>query len=429
MLDRVHQPELRQLEKIDILHPKCFILPNNTPLNVIYAGEQEVVRMDILFEAGAWYQTQKLQALFTHRMLREGSSKYTSADISGKLDFYGSWLELSNSLEYAYLTVYSLKKYFPQTLDIIESIVKEPTFPEKELNTIVESNIQHYLVNQSKVDFIAHRSMLKSLFGEQNPCGQFAVENDFRCVNPQLLKDFYTRYYHTGRYSIYLSGKVTDDVINRVEQVFGTGTFGTAHVADDERRYPIASIPEKRVFSERDDALQSAVKLAGLTITRSHPDYLKLRVLITLFGGYFGSRLMSNIREDKGYTYGISMGTVHYPEQGVMMISAETGNEYVELLIREIYHEIDKIHNELVGQDELEIVKNYMLGEMCRNSESPFSLSDAWMFIRTAELDSDYYKRSLEAITAVTAIELRDLAQKYICKDNLKEFVAGKKMS
>ncbi|NDV81370.1 pitrilysin family protein [Bacteroides sp. 51] len=429
MLDRTIQPKIRQLDKIDIPRPLHQILPNGTPLNVINAGEQDVVRMDILFKAGSWRQSQKLQALFTHRMLREGSRKYSSSDIAEKLDYYGAWLELSNSLEYAYLTLYSLNKYFAETLEIIESIVKDPVFPEKELDTVIESNVQQYLVNRSKVDFIAHRAIISGLFGEQNPCGQFAVEEDYRKITPEVLRSFYKEYYHTGNYSIYLSGKVTDDIIHRVELVFGKDTFGEKLPMVPERVFPISVIPEKRIFVERDDALQSAVKLGGFTILRSHPDYLKLRVLITLLGGYFGSRLMSNIREDKGYTYGISMNTIQYPETGIIMVTTETANENVEPLIREVYKEIDKLHSDLVGQDELTTVKNYMIGEMSRAYESAFSLSDAWMFIQTAGLDDNYYERSLDAVKTVTVEELRELAQRYICKESLKEVIAGKKMS
>ena len=429
MLDRTIQPAIRQLDKIDILRPLRQILPNGTPLNVINAGEQDVVRMDILFKAGSWRQTQKLQALFAHRMLREGSRKYSSSDIAEKLDYYGAWLELSNSLEYAYLTLYSLNKYFAETLEIIESIVKEPVFPEKELDTVIESNVQQYLVNRSKVDFIAHRTMASSLFGEQNPCGRFAVEEDYRKITPQVLRAFYEEYYHTGNFSIYLSGKITDDIIHQVEHVFGKDSFGKNLPLEPERMFPILSVPEKRIFVERDDALQSAVKLGGFTIMRSHPDYLKLRVLVTLLGGYFGSRLMSNIREDKGYTYGISMGTVQYPEAALIVVSTEAANEYVEPIIKEVYTEIDKLHHDLIGPDELTTVKNYMVGEMSRAYESAFSLSDAWMFIQTAGLDDNYYERSLNAIKTATAEELRELAQHYICKESLKEVIAGKKMS
>lgn len=429
MLDRTIQPEIRQLDKIDILRPVRQVLPNGTPLNVINSGEQDVVRMDILFKAGARHEAQKLQALFTHRMLREGSRKYTSSDIAEKLDYYGAWLELSNSTEYAYLTLYSLNKYFAETLEVIESLVKEPIFPEKELETVIESNIQRYLVNRSEVNFIAHQTLMSSLFGSENPSGRFAAEADYRAITPQTLRNFYQEYYHTGNFSIYLSGKVTDEILQRVELVFGKDWFGKEKPTQIDCTYPILSIPEKRIFVERDDALQSAVKLGGFTLQRSHPDYLKLRVLITLLGGYFGSRLMTNIREDKGYTYGISMGSVQYPDAGVMIVSTETGNEYVEPLIREVYKEIDILQRDLVGRDELATVKNYMIGEKSRSYESAFSLSDAWMFIQTSGLDDSHFDRSLEAIKSVTAEELRELACRHICKESLKEVVAGKKMS
>ena len=193
--------------------------------------------------------------------------------------------------------------------------------------------------------------------------------------------------------------------------------------------FPFAAVSEKRIFTEREDAMQSAVKMGCTTITREHPDYPKLRVLMTLFGGYFGSRLMSNIREEKGYTYGISAGIMFYPDSGVLVVSTETDNEYVEPLIQEVYHEIDRLHHELVPDEELTMVRNYMLGEMCRSYESPFSLSDAWIFIATSGLTDDYFLRSLHAVNEVTPAEIQDLVQRYLCKETLKEVIAGKKLA
>ena len=113
--------------------------------------------------------------------------KYTAATIAEKLDYYGSWLELSSSSEYAYITVYSLNKYLAKTLEVVESMIKEPLFPEKELHTILDTNIQQYLVNTSKVDFLAHRSLLQSLYGEQHPCGRIVVEEDYHAITPEVL--------------------------------------------------------------------------------------------------------------------------------------------------------------------------------------------------------------------------------------------------
>ena len=427
-MNRKIQPEIQTLKDFRILPPVRTTLPNGIPLTVINAGEQDVVRMDILFGGGRWQQSQKLQALFTNRMLREGTKKYTTATIAGKLDYYGSWLELSSSSDYAYITVYSLNKYVAETLEVVESMIKEPLFPEKELHTILDTNIQQYLVNTSKVDFLAHRSLLQSLYGEQHPCGKVVVEEDYHAITPEVLRNFYERYYHSGNCSIFLSGKVTEDIIRRVKDTFGS-PFGQYQLQTSKLNFPYIAVPEKRIFTEREDAMQSAVKMGYTTITREHPDYLKLRVLMTVFGGYFGSRLMSNIREEKGYTYGISAGIMFYPDSGLLIVSTETDNEYVEPLIQEVYHEIDRLHQEVVPVEELSMVRNYMLGEMCRSYESAFSLSDAWIFIATSGLGDDYFSRSLQAVQEVTPAELQDLAQRYLCKEKLKEVIAGKKIS
>lgn len=427
-MDRTIQPKIQTLKNFRILTPVRTTLPNGIPLTVINAGEQDVVRMDILFAGGRWQQSQKLQALFTNRMLREGTTKYTAATIAEKLDYYGSWLELSSDSEYAYITVYSLNKYLAKTLEVVESMIKEPLFPEKELRTILDTNIQQYLVNTSKVDFLAHRSLLKSLYGEQHPCGKIVMEEDYHIITPDVLRDFYERHYHSGNCSIFLSGKVTEDSIRRVTDTFGV-PFGQYQLQMPKLSFPFAAVPEKRIFTEREDAMQSAVKMGCTTITREHPDYPKLRVLMTLFGGYFGSRLMSNIREEKGYTYGISAGIMFYPDSGTLLVSTETDNEYVEPLIQEVYHEIDRLHQDPVSMEELTMVRNYMLGEMCRSYESPFSLSDAWIFIATSGLTDDYFSDSLHAVNEITPAEIQDLAQRYLCKETLKEVIAGKKLS
>ncbi|WP_276856261.1 M16 family metallopeptidase [Bacteroides fluxus] len=429
MIDRTLQPRILEPEQLAVQMPERMVLSNGIPLNVLNAGENEVVRIDFLIKGGRWQQVQPLQALFTNRMLREGTRRFTAAEIAERLDYYGAWLELSSASEHAYLTLYSLNKYLPETLDVLESIVKEPIFPEKELGVIIDTNIQQFLVNSSKVDFLAHRGLLKAVFGERHPGGRLVQEEDYHRITPSVLRDFYNRYYHSGNCSIYLSGKVTDECIRKVEQLFGSEPFGTGFRKPEKKEYlPVVS-EEKRIFIERPDALQSAVRMGMLSLDRNHPDYLKFRVLVTLFGGYFGSRLMSNIREEKGYTYGISAGVMPYPGQGVLAVNAETANEFVEPLIAEVYHEIDRLQNDLVPAEELSMVQNYMSGEMCRSYESAFSLADAWIFVQISGLRDSYFTDALDAVKNVTPEEIRELAGKHLCKEKLKEVVSGKKMS
>lgn len=428
MLNRNLQPDICEPEQIAVQQPELYTLPNGIPLYILDACDCEVTRIDVLMDGGRWHQKQPLQALFTNRMLREGTRRYTAAQIAEKLDYYGAWLDLASASEHTYVTLYSLNKYLPNTLDLLESIIKEPVFPADELKVIINNNIQQFLVNSSKVEFLAHRGLVKAVYGSAHPVGYVVQEDDYRKITSETLQQFYDNFYHSGSCSIYLSGRITPDCIRRVESVFGTGTFGSHWQKVEKIHYLPVSTTERRVFIELPDALQSAVRIGGLSLDRCHPDYLKMRVVITLLGGYFGSRLMSNIREEKGYTYGIAASLMTYPDHGMLAISAETTNEYVDPLISEVYHEIDRLQNELVSDEELKMLKNYMLGDMCRSYESAFSLADVWISLQVSGLSSSYFAEALNAVKNITPDEIRELSQKYICKESLKEIISGRKI-
>lgn len=427
-LNRQIPPPICPLSDIHVTYPESQRLKNGIPLHVIRAGMEDVVRFDLLIGAGQWHQTQALQAMFTNRMLREGTSSLTSQQIAEKLDYYGAMMELSSSVNCGFITLYSLNKYFPQTIELVADMLMNPTFPEKEMEVVVEVNKQRFLINSTRVEMMGRKRLNRALFGEAHPLGRYAEVEDYDRLSPEVLKSFYHQHYHSGNCSIYLSGKITPEIIQSVERALGDAPWGEVSQASSFQ--PITPQPEvgKRFFVEKEDALQSSIKLGGFVMDRLHPDFLKARVMVTLFGGYFGSRLMSNIREDKGYTYGIGAGIVTYPGVSVLAISTEAANEYAEAVITEVYKEMDRLCNDRVPQTELDMVKNYMLGDWCRSYEGPFSLSDAWIYAETGGLDKEFFVRSIDAIQSITCEEVQALAQKYLCKENLIEVIAGKKV-
>lgn len=428
MLDRRQIPGISELRGLDVRVPERRLLKNGIPLHVIQAGSQEVVRMDILIKGGQWHQMQPLQALFTNRMLREGTVGLNSAQIAEKLDYYGAWLELSSSVAHGFITLYSLNKYLPKTLKVVSEMLKAPTFPDKELAIVCEVNRRQFLVNNSKVEVIARKRMNQLLFGEQHPFGYYLKSEDYDRITPEVLRAFYRKHYHSGNCSVYVSGKVTEEVVRQVEECLGNETWGESQEPVALPDVKPALLQQKSLFVEKDDALQSALKIGGFMVDQHHPDFLKLRVLATLFGGYFGSRLMANVREDKGYTYGIGAGLATCPGHGLMVISTEADNRYIDSIIAEVYHEMNRLKEDLVPQEELDMVKNYMLGDWCRSYEGPFSLADAWLYIETSGLDDGFYARSLEAIRTISREEICTLAQKYFVKERFVEVVAGKKV-
>ncbi len=427
-MDRSIQPEIKSIDSFSIKLPQKTILNNGIELYTINAGEQEVVRVDILFKGGRWRQNYKLQSIFTNRMLKEGTKKFVSKEIAEKLDYYGAWLELSSSADYEYITLYSLNKYFKETLEVVESIIKEPTFPQNELETVISSNIQQFRINHSKVDFLSHRKLLNMMYGDSHPCGNLVIEDDYQLITADILRDFHTQNYSSENCTIFLSGKITNSIIQAIDHSFGNNEFGIHQRNEQLPVFSIHSDHEKRGGVELEGSTQSSVKLGSFTIKRSDADYLKYRVLIKLFGGYFGSRLMTNIREDKGYTYGISANTMFYPDSSILMISAETDHKYVEPLIHEIYREVNILQSERVSDEELSMVKNYMIGEMCRSYESSFSLADAWIFIHTYNLSNEYFKNAVDAILNTSSEDINHLAQKYLKTENFYEVISGKKL-
>lgn len=427
-LNRLTPPPVRPLSDLHVTYPERRLLKNGIRLNVLDIGTEDVVRFDLLIGAGQWHQSQALQAMFTNRMLREGTASLTSRQISEKLDYYGAMLELSSSVNCGFITLYSLNKYFPQTLSLVADMLMHPTFPEKEMNVVVEMNKQRFLVNSSRVEMKARKRLNRALFGAAHPLGRYAETEDYDRLTPEVLRSFYRQHYHSGNCSIYVSGKVTDEIVRCIERTLGDAPWGDVKEATPFLPLAPQQEPGKRFFVEKEDALQSSIKLGGFVMDRLHPDFLKTRVMVTLLGGYFGSRLMSNIREEKGYTYGIGAGIVTYPGISVLAISTEAANEYADPIIAEVYKEMDRLCNEQVPQAELDMVKNYMLGDWCRSYEGPFSLSDAWIYTETGGLDDRFFERSIEAIQSITCGEVRELAQKYLCKENLIEVVAGKKV-
>ena len=427
-LNRTIPPEIRPLGEFEIARPERLRMKNGMPLNIIRAGSQDVVRMDVLIGAGQWHQTQALQAMFANRMLREGTETMTSARIAEKLDYYGAWLELSSSLNCGFLTLYSLNKYFPHVMEIVSDMLKHPLFPEKELGVVREGNRQQFLVNSTRVEVISRKHFNRALFGESHPFGRYAEEEDYGRITPEVLKEFYRSHYHSGNCSVYVSGNVTPEIVHCIEEQIGGAVWGEIREMSKIQLPEPCRSENQHIFIEREDALQSSLKMGDFVMDCLHPDFLKCRIMVTLFGGYFGSRLMSNIREDKGYTYGIGAGVINYPGRSVLAISTEADNCYADSIIREVYNEMDRLCNDLPSQEELEMVKSYMLGDLSRSYEGPFSLSDAWIYVETAGVGDDFFVRSMDAIRNVTREEIRMMAQKYLRKETLIDVVAGKKM-
>lgn len=417
MLDRVTPPSVQNVP-FAFRKPAKQVLSNGTPLYVIEGGGQEVVRVDFVFSVGQWHQNQKLQALFTCRMLREGCQGYSSAVFAEQLDYYGAWLELSVAMNRTFVTLYTLKKFFPQTVGLVQHMLFGPTFSEERLQTIRANNKAQFMVNMQKGDVLAMRALRANVYGATHPCGMSAEIEDYDALNTSLLADFHGRYYGSRNCTIYLSGSIDDKVISHIDSLFGSVEWGGAASAE-ERNYSMSPAMDKSTVIVHPESVQSSIRMGCLLMDVKGVDYLPMRVLNTVLGGYFGSRLMKNIREEKGYTYHISSDLVTNTSQVLFMVGSEAVADKSEEVICEVRREMLRLQTQLVSDDELRMVRNYMTGEICRNYEGAFSLTDAYIFMEHLGLPQTHIEDTVEAIQTTDAARLQQLALQYLHPDSL----------
>jgi predicted Zn-dependent peptidase len=218
---------------------------------------------------------------------------------------------------------------------------------------------------------------------------------------------------------------VDDAVIGLLDQHFG-GTDWERKTAESIS-YTIQPSSEKYHHIEKANGVQSAIRVGRFWVAKSHPDYHALSVLVTIFGGYFGSRLMTNIREEKGYTYGIGSFVLPLKNASYMAVSTEVGNEYLEPTLKEIAAEMRRLQTEPVSENELETVKSYLLGEFLRDFDGPFALAASFKSINDFNLDYSFYDRYLQLLRTITSEELQRLAVEYLNPDDFYTVVAGRR--
>ncbi|MBI3501799.1 MAG: insulinase family protein [Bacteroidetes bacterium] len=424
MIDRIHAPAINEIKKAELIRASEFHLKNNIPVYHIKAGTQNLVKIEILFPAGMWQQPAPLVGSAASSMLQEGTSKHSAKAIAETVDYYGAFLETEITHDFAQVGIYSLNKHLEKVLPVVEEIISDSIFPEEEWKVYVQNKKQKFIVNNQKVSMVARKKFAELLFGNNFPYGHNVTEEDFNKLKREDAYNFYKKFYTANDILIVAAGNVTDKTFQLIEKYFGNFILKTGNEKPETAK---VKTQKGETVITKEGAIQSAIRMGKILFTKPHEDYLGMLVLNTVFGGYFGSRLMSNIREDKGYTYGIGSAVVSFTHEGYFTISTEVGAEVTKDALKEIYFELNRIQNELIPEDELSLVRNYMLGTFLRSIDGPFALADRFKGIYFHNLGYDYYDRYVETIKSITPQQLQHLANKYLKKEEMIELVVGKK--
>ena len=417
------QPLALPVEKVLIPDTKSFILSNEVPVYMIEAGTEDIMRLEFIFRAGLVKENLPLISSTCNMMLSEGSQNYTSEELNRLLDYYGVFLNLTAEKDCAGVVLFFLSKHIEKVLELSREILFRPVFPQPELNALMNKRLRWYLVNREKVQNLAIDQFFESLFGKNHPYGHQVSEQDFENIIPSQLSDFHTKYYTPGNMAVLVSGKIH----NKTEELLNSyfGNLSSKEIKIEEAVNFLTDNTVRKVHINKSATVQTAIRIGSTTINKRHPDYPGLKILDSVLGGYFGSRLMKNIREEKGFTYGISSSLTSLDLTGYKVISTEVSQKNCQRTIDEIYNEIKLLQNVPVKKEEMSVVRNYMSGEMVRMFDGPFALAESFRSAWEFGLDNSYYYRLAEKILTIDPDEIKELARTYYNIDELYEVTVG----
>ena len=392
------------------------------PLYDIRMGTQEVLKLEVVFQAGRPFEKKQLAARATSSLLREGTRSFSAARIAEQLDFYGCSLSLPFNLDTSNVIFYSLNKHFGRLMPILEEVLGAPSFPEAELNAFIKRNQRRLEVDLAKNDIVAYRKVTEFIFGPNHPYGYNSYPETYAALRRDDLLEHFSRLFNSSNCAAFISGKTSPEIIAIANESLSRA-IPPGKAARAALQPGIAS-PEA-VKIHRPDTVQAAIRIGRRLFNRRHEDYLGMYLLNTILGGYFGSRLMDNIREEKGYTYNIYSMLDSMQFDGYFYIGTEVGNEFVEDTLRQIYLEMERLQQEPPGAEELAMVRNYLMGNFLAMLDGPFNVSEVVRALVTEGLPFSFFEEMVEATRAAGADEIQKLAQRYLCREDMWEVVVG----
>lgn len=403
-------------------------LRNDIKMSCFHDKDSEIIRLEFMFmNAGSVNQSKFFASASASSLITEGCGKMSAIEVADKLDYYAAYVEKVTERDATSLVFYFLKKYQENLLPLIEQIIKEANYTDREFELYIAKQKQNFEINAQKTAMMAYKGFYRTIFPEQHSLSLFGEKEDFDKLTAQDVREFYKTFYTSSQSEIVLSGNYSDDFIKQIEKYFGTEKWGRNENLDLKDYTITTKDLSEGTFKliNKSGAAQSSIRMGCVSLNHRDKDFLPFSVVVCLLGGYFGSRLMMNIREDKGYTYGISANLSAYRYASVLSISADVKADKAKESLNEVEKEIIRLQNDLVPESELSQVKNYLIGDCIRNLDGAFDKADKYSFLKKMSYEYDYYKDFLLTIKNITIEDIRDLSQKYLDLRYMSKIIAG----
>ena len=358
----------------------------------------------------------------TAALLKEGTRRHTGSAIAEQFDYYGAHLSVPFQMDTGNLAMHCLNKQLPEILPFFIEILCEPALRQTDLQAYLKRKQQSLKEDLSKAEVVAYRNITEHFFGANHPYGYNSTPEAYADLQQEWLVEHHYRCFHAGNGFAIISG--------RFDEATSSYIHGELARIPNRTAAPINTLtvaeqtPGKIVIPHAQGG-QAAIRIGRRLFPRTHPDANGCYVLANLLGGYFGSRLMENIREDKGYTYNISAGYDSFRWGGTFQIDTEVSPEYVQQTLQEIRHEIARLRDELIEEEELQMLRNYLMGSFLTMVDGPFNWAETVRTLLTEQLGTTDLANLIKTVQDISPKEIQRLAQRYLQDEDLWTVIVG----
>ena len=421
-------PVNKDVLKVKLPKAEEASLPNGLRVVLLNANKVPTVTMNMVILSGGLVDRSDYRGLssFVAALLREGTTKRSSKDIAEQADALGTTITATSGLSSLTSTVAAsaLVENLDQTLDIFADVIRNPTFPQPEVDKYKTRTLAQLQFQRSIPQFLAQEQFQKAIYGN-HPAALVAPPADsLKKLSSKDLAEFHSTYYRPNNAILGVVGDVTmKELMPKLVKVFGD--WQKADV-------PATNIPEVPAQTasaihliDRPGSVQTVLQLGTLGIERTSPDYFPVLLADRVLGGGPSGRLFMNLREDKGYTYGAYSGFGGSKFRGTWVSSSEVRTEVTEGAMKEFKYELSRLRTEKVPAEELENAKRAIIGSFALSLEQPQALLQNIMTQKIYNLPADYWDTYPQKVSAITADDVQRVAQKYIDMDHLQVVAVG----
>jgi len=408
----------------DTSFPEPVLLGSGIPVYLLGKGTVDLLRIEFVFQAGQVMEDVHLTASTTNAMLTEGTTSHDAVTINDLIDSTGAALTHAADKETAGLVTVTLARKLDEVIELANEVLFTPSFPDNEFRMLTDKRLQAFQTSRKKTSVIAREAFYQALCGAMNPYGRITREDDYQAIATADLRQFHSNHYFPGNMYITVAGMDPGQALKVLEKQF----HGTIAEPAPERPLPslyFDTAGPGQFFLDVPGSVQSTVRLGWKGITRDHPDYHALQVATMILGGYFGSRLMRRIREEKGYTYGIQAVAGAFSNIGYITIMTDVANAYREKTMNEIWSEIRKLQSEPIGDEEMTLVRNHIMGEIARSFDGPFAVADTLRGVIDYNAGLDFYTRYAETVLMIEPQRIKEIFNTYFLAGEAYEIIAG----